>query len=61
MLKNRNLIDCELYFSVTRISQNFFFVALVINVIDQIMNGWWITKYVLYFIQYVTLNYNYIE
>ena len=61
MLKNINLINCELYFSVTRISKNFFFVTLVINVIDQIMNGWWITKYVYYFIQYVTLNYNYIE
>jgi hypothetical protein len=36
-------------------------VYLVIHVINQIMNGWKLTKNVLYFIQYVTLKYNHIE
>jgi hypothetical protein len=37
------------------------FVALIIHVINQIMNGWWFTKIVVYFIQYVTLKYNYTD
>ena len=36
-------------------------VYLVIHVINQIMNGWKLTKNVLYFIKYVTLKYNHIE
>ena len=36
-------------------------VNFVIHVINQIMNGWRITKSVLYFIQYITLIYNYIK
>jgi hypothetical protein len=36
-------------------------VFFVIHVINQIMNGWKLTKNVLYFIQYVTLKYNHLE
>jgi len=36
-------------------------VTLVVHVINQDMNGWRHTKSLLYFIQYVTLKYNYIE
>jgi hypothetical protein len=36
-------------------------VYLVIHVINPIMNGWKLTKNVLYFIQYVTLKYNHLE
>jgi len=35
--------------------------TVVIHVINQIMNGWRLTESVLYFIQYATLKYNYIE
>ena len=35
--------------------------TLVIHVINQIMNGWRLTQSVLYFIQFATLIYNYIE
>jgi hypothetical protein len=46
-----------LYLSVTRIFQKKLFVTLVIHAIDQIMNGWWITKkcIILYSICYVEL------
>ena len=71
-LTKSNQIPCTYVFDVTLPMCLLFYnyiwqscsevvVTLVIHVINQTMNSWRLTKSLLYFIQYVTLKYNYIE